>query len=146
MSMLQEKSSALKREHQVLQKMKFIIFYLCLSVIFALPDPDCESGSGYGSRDPIESGSSAMLVSTVGTIVTRRTIFYHASKICLKVSRYSYNGSNLKRTSPSVITVLLLYKSTVLRKNWPKKNTRTFVCRVLPQVIFLNIISLCDRR
>ncbi len=32
--------------------------YLC--VIFALldRDPDCESGSGYGSRDPIESGSN----------------------------------------------------------------------------------------
>ncbi len=34
-------------------------------VIFALLDldPDCESGSGYGSRDPIESGSrsTAML-------------------------------------------------------------------------------------
>jgi hypothetical protein len=39
--------------------MKFINFFLRLWVIFALlePDPDCESGSGYGSRDPIESGS-----------------------------------------------------------------------------------------
>ncbi len=35
-----------------LKKMKFINFFLCLRVIFALldPDPDCESG--YGSRDP----------------------------------------------------------------------------------------------
>ncbi len=35
-------------------------FFLCLWVIFALldPDPDCESGFGYGSRDPIESGSN----------------------------------------------------------------------------------------
>jgi hypothetical protein len=59
MSKLQEKLSALKREHPAIQKMKFINFFLCLWVIFALlgPDPDCESGSGYGSRDPIESGS-----------------------------------------------------------------------------------------
>jgi hypothetical protein len=29
---------------------------------FALlvPDPDCESGPGYGSRDPIESGSTRL--------------------------------------------------------------------------------------
>ncbi len=25
------------------------------------PDPDCESGSGYGSRDPIESGSTTLI-------------------------------------------------------------------------------------
>ncbi len=39
----EEKSSALKREHPALQKMKFIDFFLCLLVIFALLDPDCES-------------------------------------------------------------------------------------------------------
>jgi hypothetical protein len=51
---------SLKREHPALQKMKFINFFLCLLVIFALldPDPDYESASGYGSRDPIESGSN----------------------------------------------------------------------------------------
>jgi len=40
--------------------MKFIYFFLCLWVIFALldPDPDYESESGYESRDPIESGSA----------------------------------------------------------------------------------------
>ncbi len=37
--------------------MKFFNFFLCLWVIFALLDPDCESG--YGSRDPIESGSGS---------------------------------------------------------------------------------------
>ncbi len=55
MSKLQEKPSALKREHPTLQKSKFIIFFLCLWVI--LPSwihPDCESG--YGSTNPIESG------------------------------------------------------------------------------------------
>jgi hypothetical protein len=59
MSKLQEKPSALKREHPALQKMKFIYFFLCLWVIFALLDPDWESGSGYGSRDPTESGSGS---------------------------------------------------------------------------------------
>jgi hypothetical protein len=53
MSKLHEKHSALKREHPALQKIKFVNFYLCLWVIFALLDPDCESGSGYGSRDPL---------------------------------------------------------------------------------------------
>ncbi len=63
MSMLQEKPSALKREHPALQKMKFLNFFLCLRVIFRLrdPDPDCESGSEHGSRDPIESGSNSDL-------------------------------------------------------------------------------------
>jgi hypothetical protein len=53
MSKLQEKPSALRREHPALQKFKFINFFLCLWVIFALldPYPDCESG--YGPRDPL---------------------------------------------------------------------------------------------
>ncbi len=56
MSKLQEKPSALKREHRALQKMKFInFFYVCVSWLGS--GSDCESGSGYGSRDPIESGS-----------------------------------------------------------------------------------------
>jgi hypothetical protein len=58
MSKQQEKPSALKREHAALQEMKIINFFLCLWVIFALLDPDRESGSGYRSRDPIESGSN----------------------------------------------------------------------------------------
>jgi hypothetical protein len=36
---LQEKPSALKREHPALKKMKFTKFFLCLWVIFALLDP-----------------------------------------------------------------------------------------------------------
>ncbi len=54
MSKLQAKPSALKREHPGLQKMNFINFFLCLWVIFCPPG----SGSGYGSRDRIESGSN----------------------------------------------------------------------------------------
>jgi hypothetical protein len=48
---------------QHFKKRKFINFAL----IFALlgPDLDCESGSVYGSRDPIESGSTALLESLV---------------------------------------------------------------------------------
>jgi hypothetical protein len=47
MSKLQEKPSALIREHPALQNMKFLNFFLFLWVIFALldPDPDYESGS-----------------------------------------------------------------------------------------------------
>ncbi len=58
MSKLQEKPSVLKREHRALQKIKFVNFFLCLWVIFALlnPDPDCEFESE--SRDPIKSGSN----------------------------------------------------------------------------------------
>jgi hypothetical protein len=54
---LQEKTSAIVREHPALQKMKFITF---LWVIFSLLDldPDGESGSGYGYGNPIESGSN----------------------------------------------------------------------------------------
>jgi hypothetical protein len=40
MSKLEEKPSALKREHPALQKLKFINFFLCLLVVFALLDPD----------------------------------------------------------------------------------------------------------
>jgi hypothetical protein len=59
MSKLQ-KPSAFKREHSVLQKIKFINCFLFFWAIFALldPDPNCESESGYGAKDPIESGSS----------------------------------------------------------------------------------------
>jgi hypothetical protein len=37
---LQEKPSALKREHPAIQNMKFLHFFLFLWVIFALLDPD----------------------------------------------------------------------------------------------------------
>jgi hypothetical protein len=47
---LQEKPSALTREHSVLKNMKILDFFLFLWVIFALLDPDpqfeCRSGSG----------------------------------------------------------------------------------------------------
>jgi hypothetical protein len=56
MSKLQEKPSSLKREHTALQKMKFIYFFLCLWVIFALLDPDRESRSGFWGF--IEFGSN----------------------------------------------------------------------------------------
>jgi hypothetical protein len=42
MFQLQEKPSALKREHPALQKMKFIKKFLCLWFIFALLDPDMD--------------------------------------------------------------------------------------------------------
>jgi hypothetical protein len=52
MSKLQEKPSALKREYPALQKMKFINFFLCLLVIFALLDPDTDSWTPL-NPDPI---------------------------------------------------------------------------------------------
>jgi hypothetical protein len=39
------KPSALKRDHPALPKMKFITFFLCLWVIFALLDPDPDKGT-----------------------------------------------------------------------------------------------------
>jgi hypothetical protein len=61
---VQATREVLKREHPALQKMKCINFFLFLWVIFALldSDPVCESGSG--SRDLIESGSTALLLHT----------------------------------------------------------------------------------
>jgi hypothetical protein len=50
---LQEKPSALKREHPALQKMKFIKFSLCLWVILALMDPDPDTGTPL-DPDPIQ--------------------------------------------------------------------------------------------
>jgi hypothetical protein len=55
MSKQQEKPSALKREHPALQKMKFYIFSIFVVYFFCLMDPDLDpdSGSGYGSSDPL---------------------------------------------------------------------------------------------
>jgi hypothetical protein len=55
MSNLQQKPSALKREPQAFQNMKFLDF---LWVIYSVLDLDPISGSGYGSIDLIESGSN----------------------------------------------------------------------------------------
>ncbi len=54
---LQEKPSALKREHPALKKgnLEIYKFFLFLWVILPLLDPDPVCGSG--SRDPIKSGS-----------------------------------------------------------------------------------------
>jgi hypothetical protein len=53
MSKLQEKPSALKREHPVLKNMKILDFFLFLWVIYALLDPELqfECGSGSGSSN-----------------------------------------------------------------------------------------------
>jgi hypothetical protein len=47
---------SLKREHPALQNMKVLNFFLILWVIFALVDPDPDSGSEFS--DLIESGSN----------------------------------------------------------------------------------------
>jgi hypothetical protein len=54
-SKLQEKPSALKREHSALLKnMKFINFFLFLWVVFALLNPDTDLDCKSGSRDLTE--------------------------------------------------------------------------------------------
>ncbi len=52
-----------KENIQHFKKGKFINFFLCLWVIFALLDPDCESG--YASREPIAYGSITLLQTTL---------------------------------------------------------------------------------
>ncbi len=42
---LQENPSALKKEHPALLNMKFINFFLCFWLIFALLDPDTDPGT-----------------------------------------------------------------------------------------------------
>jgi hypothetical protein len=54
MSKLQEKPSALKREHPALQKKKFSNFFSMFAVHFALLDPVPDTDPG----NPIESGSN----------------------------------------------------------------------------------------
>jgi hypothetical protein len=53
MSKLQENPSALKREHPALQKIKFINFFLCLWVILALPNPDCNPDPDTDPETPL---------------------------------------------------------------------------------------------
>jgi hypothetical protein len=55
MPKLQEKPSALKREHPVRKNMKILDFFPFLCVLFAFldpdPDPQFECGSGSGSSN-----------------------------------------------------------------------------------------------
>jgi hypothetical protein len=65
-----KKASALKREHPALQNKKFLNFFLLLRVIFALLDPDPDSGS----TDLIESGSEILIIT-----------LHHSQPICSTV-------------------------------------------------------------
>jgi hypothetical protein len=55
---VQEKPSALEREHPELENIKFLNLFLFLWVIFALLDPDTDSEPMCGSTGPIEPGSN----------------------------------------------------------------------------------------
>ncbi len=68
MSKLQEKPSALKKEHLALREIKYINFFLCLWVIF------CPPGSGYRSRDP--HWIRIRIHSTVFYYMRKRQIIY----------------------------------------------------------------------
>jgi hypothetical protein len=50
-----------KENIQHFKKINLLTFFYVFWVIFALLDPDHESG--YGSRDPIESGSKTLMIS-----------------------------------------------------------------------------------
>jgi hypothetical protein len=63
MPKLQEKPSALKREHPALHKMKNLSFFLFFGVIFALLDPDPDPAVQINS-DPCGSGSETQKKST----------------------------------------------------------------------------------
>jgi hypothetical protein len=69
MSKLQEKPSALKREHPALQKMNFVNFFLCLWVIFALlnSDPHTDPGTPL-NLDPIRILIGIRINSTAYTV------------------------------------------------------------------------------
>jgi hypothetical protein len=59
MSKLQEKPSALKREHPVFKNMKILDFFLFLWVIFAFLDPDPDPATQINA-DPCGSGSETL--------------------------------------------------------------------------------------
>jgi hypothetical protein len=64
---VQEKPSVLSREHPALPKKgNSLTFLFVCGSFFALLDPDCEPGSGYGSRDPPESGSGTTTLFVTG--------------------------------------------------------------------------------
>jgi hypothetical protein len=58
MPKLQEKPSALKREHPAIQNMKFLTF---LWVIFALLDPDPDPATQINAN-PCRSGSATLVI------------------------------------------------------------------------------------
>jgi hypothetical protein len=60
---LQEKPSAIKREHPVLKNMKILDFFLFLWVIFALLDPDPDPATPINA-DPCGSGSETLVGGT----------------------------------------------------------------------------------
>jgi hypothetical protein len=66
MPKLQEKTSALEREHPVpvLKNMKILDFFLFLWVIFALLDPDPDPATQINA-DSCGSGSETLKISTV---------------------------------------------------------------------------------
>jgi hypothetical protein len=61
---LQEAFSPSKDNIQHFKKRKFINLFLRFLVFFALLEPDPDRESEYGSKDPIESGSTALSVDT----------------------------------------------------------------------------------
>jgi hypothetical protein len=67
MPKLQEKPSALKREHPVLKNMKILDFFLFFWVIFVLldPDPDPQIECGSGSSSSTGYGSETLIISTM---------------------------------------------------------------------------------
>ncbi len=105
MSKQEEKPSALKREHPALKKMKFINFFLCLWVIFALLDR-----SGYGSRDPIESGSG------FGSTGSQHwsSYFVEAQNASIVNKRRSQEGINMWASFKLFCELFFSHRATIL--------------------------------
>jgi hypothetical protein len=85
---VQEKPSALRREHPALQRqnMKYFNFFQFLWVIFVLLDPDSESGSGSTGLD--ESGTNP------GSETLNMTRFYYNRKNVVLIFTSHYKGES----------------------------------------------------
>jgi hypothetical protein len=61
-----EEATALKRKHPGLRKISFFNFFLCLWVILALLDPDCESDPDTDPGTPLNPDPDTALGKSVG--------------------------------------------------------------------------------
>jgi hypothetical protein len=125
-------------------KMRFINFLLCLWVILALldPDPDCESGSGYGSRDPIESGSgSTALVGGYGTQSIWLINLVFQSRVCRLNAKV--RSLRLRDTEHSFIVYRIFFEKKVNGVINDKKIELRLSCvRSIFSYIFVNLLLL----
>jgi hypothetical protein len=101
---LQEKPSALKKEHPVLKNIKILDFFLFLWVIFALLNPDpatqinadpCRSGYGSGSETYPSMGPNG------GSMAMDSAVQKEEQLLATWMLYLSANGSSSMRSAPS---------------------------------------------